>query len=116
MSVPPAQPIPAYHDHKLWLGVAPFQEYNKDYVPFNWRGLRNYGTGAAGDMACHFLDVPYSAFELGYPAKVVANSTAFNDYSWPKEASSVMTFVNKRGVGNRIRLHWYDGGQKAEGN
>lgn len=114
LSVPPAQPIPAYHDHKLWLGVAPFQEYNKDYVPFNWRGLRNYGTGAAGDMACHFLDVPYSAFELGYPAKVVANSTAFNDYSWPKEASSVMTFVNKRGVDNRIRLHWYDGGRRPK--
>ncbi|MBQ6533566.1 MAG: Gfo/Idh/MocA family oxidoreductase, partial [Opitutales bacterium] len=67
LAVPPAQKVPSSLDYKLWLGVAPYQPYNKAMLPFNWRGLRNFGTGAAGDMACHFLDVPYSAFDLGYP-------------------------------------------------
>ena len=111
---PEGQPVPSTLDYKLWLGVAPYQPYSKEILPFNWRGLRNYGTGAAGDMACHFLDVPYSAFDLGYPMSIVANSTPFNDYSWPNQASSVMTFLNKRGVNNRIRLHWYDGGRRPK--
>ena len=114
LKMPEAQPVPATLDYNLWLGVAPFQPYNSAILPFRWRGLRNYGTGAAGDMACHFLDVPYSAFDLGYPESIVANSTPFNDYSWPKQASSVMTFANKRGVRGKIRLHWYDGGRRPE--
>ncbi len=114
LSMPPAQPVPPTLDYNLWLGVAPYQPYNKAVLPFNWRGMRNYGTGAAGDMACHFLDVPYSAFDLGYPMRIEGNSTPFNDYSWPSQASSVMTFMNKCGVNNRIRLHWYDGGRKPK--
>ena len=64
---PAAEKIPSSLDYNMWLGVAPHQDYSSQFVPFNWRGLRNYGTGAAGDMACHFFDVPYSAFELGCP-------------------------------------------------
>ncbi len=114
LPIPPAQPVPSYYDHNLWLGVAPYQAYNKCYVPFNWRGLQNYGTSAIGDMACHFFDVPYSAFDLGYPEKVVASSSKFNNYSWPKDSEALMTFANKCGVDNRIRLHWYDGGRRPK--
>jgi predicted dehydrogenase len=114
LKMPREKPVPPTLDYNCWLGVAPYQPYNPKVLPFNWRGLRNYGTGAAGDMACHFLDVPYSAFDLGYPYKVIGESTPFNDYSWPKEASSVMTFLNKRGVNGRIKLHWYDGGRKPK--
>lgn len=114
LTMPKGSPVPATLDYKLWLGVAPYQPYSPEILPFRWRGLRNYGTGAAGDMACHFLDVPYSAFDLGFPMSVVADSTPFNDYSWPMQASSVMTFLNKRGVNNRIRMHWYDGGRRPK--
>lgn len=114
LQMPSAQPIPSTLDYNCWLGVAPHQPYNKAIVPFNWRGLRNYGTGAAGDMAIHYLDIPYSAFELGFPYKIIGNSTPFNDYSWPAQASSTMTFLNKRGVDGKIMLHWYDGGRKPK--
>ena len=67
--------IPAELDYKLWLGVAPYVPYSEQIVPFNWRGLRNFGTGAAGDMACHFFDVPYSAFDLGCPEPIQGSST-----------------------------------------
>ena len=115
LEIPKGEKIPSTLDYDLWLGVAPYQPYSKSVIPFKWRGMRNYGTGAAGDMACHFLDVPYSAFGLGCPFKIVGNSSKFNDYSWPKEASTVMTFRStKYGDNGIIRLHWYDGGRKPK--
>ena len=114
LKMPIGEKVPASLDYKLWLGVAPYQPYSHEVVPFKWRGMRNYGTGACGDMACHFLDAPYSAFDLGFPVSVRANSTPFNSYSWPKSSSAEMTFVNKRGKGGKITIHWYDGGRKPE--
>ncbi len=114
LKVPVGEKVPSTLSYKDWLGVAPYQPYSHEVVPFKWRGMRNYGTGACGDMACHFLDVPYSAFNLGFPFSVKANSTPFNDYSWPKSSSAEMVFYNKCGVGGKIKLHWYDGGRKPE--
>lgn len=106
---PEGQPVPNTLDYKLWLGVAPYQPYNSVILPFNWRGIRNYGTGSAGDMACHFFDTPYSALNLGFPKSFRVKSTAFSDYSFPKQTSMVMDFDNKLGKNGKIRLHWYDG-------
>ncbi len=113
LTAPEAEPIPSEIDYNLWLGVAPHQDYNKAFVPFKWRGLRNYGTGAIGDMGCHFMDIPYSAFDLGYPSLVTAANSEFNDYSWPAEASIVYDFPGnaKRGP---IKLFWYDGYRKPK--
>ena len=111
LTMPPGQPVPATLDYDLWLGVAPYQPYNNAFVPFKWRGLRNYGTGAIGDMACHFMDVPYSAFDLGYPSLVTAKCTKFNNYSWPAAASIIYDFPAK-GKRGPVKLYWYDGYRK----
>ena len=114
LKIPAGEPVPPEVDYNLWLGVAPYQPYNRAILPFAWRGLRNYGTGAAGDMACHFLDVPYSGLELGMPDTIVGNADKASDYSWPKSADFVMTFTNKFGKDGKIRLHWFDGGRKPK--
>ncbi len=113
LAVPPAQTIPSTLDYKLWLGVAPYQDYNEAVVPFKWRGMRNYGTGAIGDMGCHFMDTPYSVLDLGYPSLVSANPSDFNDYSWPAEASIVYDFPGnaKRGP---VKIYWFDGYRKPK--
>ncbi len=111
---PAAEKIPSSLDYNMWLGVAPHQDYSSQFVPFNWRGLRNYGTGAAGDMACHFFDVPYSAFELGCPESISSTSTPIDDYNWPAQARTEMVFANKRGVGGKINVHWSDGGLRPK--
>ncbi len=108
LKMPKGEKVPAGVDYKSWLGVAPYQPYSSEVLPFNWRGLRNYGTGAAGDMMCHFMDVPYSAFELGCPETIWGTSTPFDDYNWPAASKTEMVFNNKRGVGGKIRLHWSD--------
>lgn len=109
LSMPPKQPIPTGLDYKLWLGVAPFQPYNEAILPFNWRGLRNFGTGSAGDMACHFFDTPYSGLSLGFPTSITVKSAPFTDYSFPEKTEMVMEFANKFGVDGKIRLRWFDG-------
>ena len=48
-----AHNVPPTLDWNLWLGPAPDRPYHPAYVPFNWRGWWDYGTGAMGDMACH---------------------------------------------------------------
>lgn len=112
---PPAtDKIPDTLDYNLWLNVAQYQPYSNRVVPFNWRGLRNFGTGSAGDMACHFLDNPYSAFQLGAPSKIVSDALAAKDFSWPKASSIDMFFDNKYGVDGVVKLHWYDGGRKPK--
>ena len=35
------------------------------YAPANWRGWRDFGTGALGDMGCHIIDHPVWALGLG---------------------------------------------------
>ena len=114
LTMPKGEPVPNTIDYPCWLGVAPFQPYSAEVVPFNWRGLRNYGTGAAGDMACHFLDVPYSAFELGCPAEITGWASEFDDYQWPAKSNTKMVFNNKRGVGGKINLHWYDANERPK--
>ena len=113
LPVPEGQPVPKTLDYHLWLGVAPYQPYNKIMLPFNWRGMKNFGTGNIGDMGCHYMDVPYSAFDLGYPSLVSSAASADNDMYWPHDASIVYDFPAK-GKRAPVKLYWYDGGRKPK--
>lgn len=111
---PPEEAVPASLDYKLWLGVAPQAPYSPRSTHFNWRGYRDYGTGAGGDMACHILDASYSAFELGLPYRISGEATEYTDISWPKQTTAHLEFRNPRGVKGKIMLNWYDGGRKPK--
>jgi hypothetical protein len=80
------QAVPEGVNWDLWLGVAPARAYHEAYMPFRWRGWWEFGTGALGDMACHIMDVPFRALQLGYPEAVECSvSTVYADFF--KEAS-----------------------------
>ena len=51
-----AQP-PASLNYDLWLGPVEKQPYHPDYHPFNWRRYWAFGSGLAGDIGCHFMDL-----------------------------------------------------------
>ncbi len=59
--------VPATLDWNLWLGPAPERPYHPIYAPFGWRGWRDFGTGALGDMGCHIIDHPFWALKLRAP-------------------------------------------------
>ncbi|MEZ5277410.1 MAG: Gfo/Idh/MocA family oxidoreductase [Opitutaceae bacterium] len=100
--------IPATLDWNLWLGVAPERPYDPAYVPFNWRGFWDFGTGALGDMACHIMDAAYWGLQLGAPTSVEAVSTSVNEESAPK-ASMITYQFPARGSMPPVKAVWHDG-------
>jgi predicted dehydrogenase len=109
----PPQPVPPTLDWDLWLGPAPERDYNAGYVPFNWRGWWDFGTGALGDMACHIMDMPYWALELGAPTSVEAVSEGNTAESPPWWATITYEFP-ARGQQPPVKFIWYDGHKGAD--
>jgi predicted dehydrogenase len=110
--------IPSELDWDLWLGTAPEENYNPAYVPFNWRGFWNYGTGALGDMACHIMDPIYRILPVKYPSSAecsIANQwTGMNTEANYKDSCPVSSIIHleyprtdKKGT---LKVSWYDGG------
>lgn len=106
-----SQPIPKNLDWDLWLGPAPYRDYHQGYVPFNWRGWWDFGTGALGDMGCHIIDHPYWALKLGYPVSVEASSTHINSETAPLASLITYDFPAREQL-PPVRMYWYDGGIK----
>ena len=106
------EPVPPTLDWDLWLGPAPRRPYNHIYVPFNWRGWWDFGTGALGDMGCHNMDVAFWGLNLGAPASVEALKVSdVHQETFPKSSMIRWEFPAR---GNRppVSLTWYDGGLK----
>jgi hypothetical protein len=114
--------VPKELDWDLWLGTAPYRDYNPAYHPAIWRGWTDFGTGSLGDMGCHFMDVPYRALKLGYPSSVECSVTSvytgffqesFYKGSFPPSAVIHLQFP-KRGNMVPVDFTWYDGGIKPQ--
>ena len=108
--------IPATLDWDLWLGPAPQRSYHSAYLPTKWRGWWDFGTGALGDIACHYFDPVFRALRLGPPTSVEASSTRVNTETFP--VGSMITYqfpARSSTVGQKwkmapVSLVWYDGG------
>ncbi len=107
---PSAQTPPSTLNWDLWLGPAPERDYNEAYLPFNWRGWWDFGTGALGDMACHIMDMPYWALELGAPTTIEAQSEGATAESPPWWSTITYEFP-ARGARPSVSFTWYDGYQ-----
>jgi predicted dehydrogenase len=103
--------VPSTLDWDLWLGPAPFRPYHPAYVPFKWRGWKDFGVGALGDMGAHIIDHPFWALDLGYPETVEATSTKLFKDTYPL-ASIVRYHFPAKGKRPSVKLVWYDGGLK----
>lgn len=104
------EPLPDHVSWDLFLGPAPYRQYNSAYHPFSWRGWVDYGTGAVGDMGAHLLDHPVWSMGLGYPSTVECSSTPFNGVSYP--TASLINYTFPRDGEPTLPLTWYDGGLK----
>ena len=111
-------PVPATLDWNLWLGPMPERPYHPAYVPANWRGWWDFGTGALGDMGCHIIDHPVWALGLGAPTTVEARSTldgSFLEGNQPNRETfpiaSIITYeFPARDRQPAVRMTWYEGG------
>ena len=106
-------PVPATLDWDLWLGPAPYRPYHPAYLPVNWRGWWDFGSGALGDMGCHILDPIHWALKLGPPSSVEAVSqVGCNEETAPKKEIVRFEFP-QRGEMCPVTVYWYDGGNEC---
>jgi predicted dehydrogenase len=107
---PPTKPVPANLNWDVWLGPAPFREYHDGLHPFSWRGYWDFGTGALGDMGCHFWDSAVWSMKLS-EAKTIgveAEQEGNSDETGPHW--SIVTFkFGPRGDLPPITVKWLDG-------
>jgi len=107
---PEKQAVPEWLDWEQWIGPAAFVDYSIKIAPFAWRGWWEYGTGALGDMACHIMDMPYWALNLGAPTSVKASENGASDYSPPISSHITWEFpANEMTVAAGLTYHWWDG-------
>jgi len=130
-------PIPDTLDWDKWIGPAPMRPYKgrRDpddqygiYLPFNWRGWQDFGTGALGDMACHTVNLSFRALNLDYPTEIEATPLSKMNqesypvgskirYEFPRRKASISVadphrFHHHRTIEqDAVTLWWYDGGQ-----
>ena len=100
--------VPDSLDWNLWLGPAAERPYNPAYAPFKWRGWWDFGTGSLGDMACHIMDAAFWSLDLGYPARIVPESTPRYTETAPATSRITYTFP-ARGSRPELQVVWQDG-------
>jgi predicted dehydrogenase len=107
----PAQTPPSTLDWDLWLGPAEKRPYHSLYQPAKWRGWWSFGNGMLGDWACHTLDAPFWALDLGAPTSVEAQVSAVSDEIVPDWAEVTYRFPAR---GNRppVTMKWLEGTSK----
>jgi len=68
--LPPESSVPEGLDWDLWLGAASYRPFSPYYVPYNWRGFLDFGTGQVGNWATHTAGPVHVALQLGAPGSV----------------------------------------------
>jgi len=108
-TLPPKEDVPPGIDWDQWVGPAPWVDYSSKIAPFNWRGWWDFGTGALGDMACHYMAMAYPALNLGAPNSIVAEAQGGTKLSPPITSTVTYDFADQG-----VKFVWYDGQKGAK--
>jgi len=93
----------------LWLGPAPERPFFPGrYHPAQWRRWWDFGQGTLGDMACHYMDLPFWACKLRHPTSCEAEGPSVHPETCPLGLTVRYQFP-KRGDLVATKLTWYDG-------
>jgi hypothetical protein len=100
---------PATLSWDLWLGPAPVRPYVKGlYHPAQWRRWWDFGQGTLGDMACHYMDLPFWALKLRHPTYCEAEGPEVHPETCPNGLIVRYQYPEREGL-VPVKLTWYDG-------
>ena len=113
--IPPPEPVPPTLNWDAWLGPAEFRPYTSGggdgrgfYLPFNWRGHFDFGTGGLiGDWGIHILGPANMALRLGAPISVeCVKQEGTSPFAIPDKMHIRWEFP-ARGSMPPVTVHWY---------
>jgi len=113
------KPVPAHLDWDLWNGPVEPWPYHPDYAAFVWRNWWHFGGGSLADFGCHFMDLPFWALGLKYPAVVepLSGPPVDGDFTppWLIVRYEFREFhTSKPFTAGPLKLTWYHGGKRPE--
>ena len=106
---PTSQAVPPHLSWDLWKGPTAVDiKYNEIYLPKSWRSFFQFGNGQLGDWACHTLDAPFWALDLGMPSSAKVREV---DEPWPGMPAlrSIVEWKFPRTGKAPLKLSWYEG-------
>lgn len=83
-------PPPSHLHWDLWQGPAQEQQYNPNYVHYNWHWFWEYGNGDIGNQGVHQMDVAAWGLDKGLPSRVVSLG---GRYGYEDQATTANTQV-----------------------
>jgi len=108
-AAPNAATPPAGYNWDAWLGPAAVRPFSPAYVPFSWRGWRDFGCGAIGDMAVHNMDPAYWLLAEGkLPVRVCSWADDRYDLAFPKYSTIDFRFGPTAKCPKGFNLYWYE--------
>ena len=109
---PQGESVPKGLDWDSWLGPRLERPYSHYYLPKWWRGWHEFGNAELGDWACHTLDAPFWALDLGMPTSVESKfrlpEPAGHDFI--SDQSQLQFNFPRRGIKAPVTLNWFEGG------
>ena len=103
------QEPPATLNWDLWLGPAPVRPFWPGrYHPGQWRRWWDFGNGTLGDMACHYMDLPFWALKLRHPTACEAEGPEVHPETCPLGLIVRYQFPEREGL-PPVKFTWYDG-------
>lgn len=127
-TAPAPEPVPDTLDWDTWLGPAAMRPFTRGgeayksaeygfYLPFNWRGHHDFGTGGLiGDWGIHILGPANWALRLGSPLSVeCVKQEGTSPIAIPDKMHIRWEFA-ARGSMPPVTLHWYVDYNNANGD
>jgi len=106
--LPKEDTVPKTLDWDLWLGGAAMRPFSKVYVPYNWRGFLDFGTGQVGNMGAHNAGPAHIALQLGAPASVECLSQEGKSKITVPYRGVIRLDFPARGEMPPVKVFWHD--------
>lgn len=111
---PPEGAVPSTLEWDTWLGTAQMRPFSPWYVPYNWRGFFDFGTGQIGNWATHSAGPVHHALQLGAPTSVERVSVAGNSsITFPDHATIRLDFP-ARGAMPAVKVFYHDSARATD--
>ena len=112
--LPPEKAVPPTLDWDLWLGGAAMRPFSDTYVPYNWRGFLDFGTGQIGNWATHTASPVQFVLQLGAPTSVECISQeGQSNITYPNRGTIRLEFPARGGM-VPVTVYYHDSAQSDD--